>query len=72
MAERVMCADCDFAVRINEHGFNCKRYPPRVFGQVALDGSGQAYWDNVLPYVDGDDWCGEARRSPVAVEAGDE
>jgi hypothetical protein len=56
-----VCGQCAYAIRINEYGFHCHRFPPKAFGQVALDGSGGAYWDNLRPFVQSDDWCGEGR-----------
>ena len=53
------CERCVFWERGEYGQGRCHRYPPKPMYQVALDGSGGSYGDNLWPYTAPDDWCGE-------------
>jgi len=76
------CESCIFWERMPDYPDNgkCHFFPPRPIYQVALDGSGNSYGDNLWPYTAKYDWCGQWALStqnghvyprPVAVAAGD-
>ena len=65
MADRGTCATCwhrspdirpEYAAKGNG---SCRRYPPTWQSHRAMDGSGNSDFDQLWPYMEGDDWCGE-------------
>ena len=56
------CSTCKFALKVDEHGGYCRRYPGQVVS-VYYPNSQSSEVDTYLPYKGKDDWCGEWKDS---------
>ena len=57
------CHTCKFGFRKDDININCKRFPPTVFGfNLELNGN-QTVVEQHQPWMTGEDWCGEYKKS---------